>query len=143
MEAFEKIQLSFKCPKALNELQPCQSNWYCDGCQKMVHDFRGMEEQQILEVFKQSGHKLCGIYDADRIKVLPQKPVWHKWAAVMALGVTILNGCGVGQQKDMALGKVKTTRQMVNKNILIGEPIADTDTLAVRKHKKVVHKTKS
>jgi len=100
MEAFQNIQLSFKCPKALDELQPCQSNWYCDGCRKMVYDFRGMEEAQILQTFEQSGQKLCGIYDAHRIKVLPQQPRWIRasWTAVMALGITILNSCGWGKE---------------------------------------------
>jgi hypothetical protein len=100
MEAFQKIQLAFKCPKALDELQPCQNNWYCDGCQKMVYDFRGFSETQILDTFAQSGQKLCGIYDADRIKVLPQKPRWYTWAsaAMFVFGLAACNNYAMGER---------------------------------------------
>src|ERR1700712_4265497 len=134
MEPFENIQLAFKCPKALDELQPCQSNWYCDGCRKMVYDFRGMEEAQILQAFAQSGQKLCGVYDADRIKILPQQPRWHKWAstAVMALGVMLLNGCGFGQ-KDRTIttaGVVLLPPPPKEKAFMDTPPPLTTDTIA-------------
>lgn len=79
---------------------PCQSNWYCDGCRKMVYDFRGIEEEQILNLFAQNGKALCGIYDADRITVLPQKAKWIRAisSAVIALSVALLNSCGFGQK---------------------------------------------
>jgi TonB family protein len=116
MESFENIQLSFKCPKALDELKPCQSNWYCDGCKKMVYDFRGMGEKQILQAFEQSGQKLCGVYDADRIRIVPQKTVWYKWAtaAIMALGVTFLNGCN----SNSTMGEIGKVRMLPPKDTI-------------------------
>lgn len=100
MEPFEKIKLSFKCPKALNELQPCHDNWYCEGCEKMVYDFRGMSEEAILDAFAKSKTKLCGIYDANRIEVINHWPKWFRLAsaALMALGVSALNSCSFGQK---------------------------------------------
>ncbi|EHQ28546.1 energy transducer TonB [Mucilaginibacter paludis] len=90
MEPFQKIQLSFKCPKSINELQPCSAGWHCDSCQKMVYDFRGMTETEILEAFRKSGAPLCGLYDAVRFKTIPKKPQWYKWAsaAMIVFGLT-------------------------------------------------------
>ncbi|MEO6524695.1 MAG: energy transducer TonB [Mucilaginibacter sp.] len=92
MEAFQNIQLSFKCPKALDELQPCGGGWHCNSCKQMVFDFRGMSEDEILEIFRQSGKPLCGMYDANRIKIAPQRPEWYRLAsaAMLLLG---LNAC--------------------------------------------------
>jgi len=114
METFEKIQLAFKCPKALDDLQPCNSNWYCDGCQQMVYDFRGKTEEEILHTFAQSGQKLCGIYDANRIKVLPQKRKWYKLVPAAML-LTGLAACGDHPAKKKLLcGNDATTSSIAN-----------------------------
>jgi len=90
MEPLQNIKLTFKCPKQLNELQPCNGDWYCDGCQKIVHDFRGMTETQVAHAFAASDYRMCGIFEADRIQVVPQQNKWLKWvsAAMLALGMT-------------------------------------------------------
>ncbi len=92
METLQNIKLSFKCPKQLNELQPCNGDWYCDGCQKIVHDFRGMTEGQVMDAFAKSNSQVCGLFEADRIQVLPQQK-WSRWlsAAMLALGMTTLH----------------------------------------------------
>ena len=90
MEPLQNISLTFKCPKQLNQLQPANGDWYCNGCQKIVRDFRGMNEQQILEILRSNNQQTCGIFEADRIKVLRQLPKWLKWAsaAMVFLGLT-------------------------------------------------------
>lgn len=107
MEAFQNIQLSFKCPKALDELKPCQSNWYCDGCRKMVYDFRGMEEAQIVETFTKSGEQLCGIYDTNKLKPVPSTTFIPKW--VFVFGITALSELGCNQIPANTIGKVRMT----------------------------------
>ena len=107
METFENIMMTYKCPKALDELQPCQSNWYCSGCQQMVHDFRGMAENEILDTFKKNGQELCGIYDAQRLTVLPKTPKWQRWlsAAMITLGISTLYQMVFAQESQL-IGKV-------------------------------------
>lgn len=92
MEPLQNIKLTFKCPKQLNDLQPCNGDWYCDSCRKVVHDFRGMTEAQIMDAFKKSNSQMCGLFEADRIQVLPQQK-WFRWlsAAMLALGMTTLH----------------------------------------------------
>jgi len=90
METLQNIKLTFKCPKQLNELQPCNGDWYCDGCRKIVHDFRGMSEKQILKAFEKNDYKLCGMFEDGRIEVQQQQYKWLKWAsaAMLFLGLT-------------------------------------------------------
>jgi TonB family protein len=94
MEPLQNIKLSFKCPKQLNELQPCNGDWYCDGCHKIVYDFRGMNETQVMDAFAKNNYQMCGIFDAGRIEVLPQLPKWFKWvsAAMLFLGLASWQG---------------------------------------------------
>ena len=97
MQPLQHIKLSFKCPKQLNELQPCNGDWYCDGCNKIVRDFRGMAESQIRDAIGGS-QNVCGMFEANRIQVLPRQTKWLKCAgaAMMFLGLT---SC----QKDLYL----------------------------------------
>lgn len=90
MEPLQNIKLSFKCPKQLSELQSCNGDWYCDGCKKMVYDFRGMTEDQIMACFAKSNYKMCGMFDAGRVEVLTQHSKWFKWASatMLFLGLT-------------------------------------------------------
>lgn len=132
MEPFQNIQLSFKCPKTFDQLTPCNDNWYCDGCQKLVYDFRSMTEEQILEAFAKSGQKLCGIYEADRIKVLPQRAKWVRWAmtAATALSVMILNSCGFGQRDRTITTSGVLLPPPPKHETTMGEPmISKTDTV--------------
>jgi len=109
MEPLQNIQLTFKCPKTLNDLSPCNSDWYCAGCNRIIMDFRGMEEARILDSLN-SGDKIhCGIFDTQRIAYTPQ-PKWYRWfsAALIALGLNTLNNRVFAQQKVPASG-VDTT----------------------------------
>jgi hypothetical protein len=93
MEPHQNIALSFKCPKQLNQLQPVNGDYYCDGCKKAVHDFRGMTEAQVLEVIANNSRTTCGIFESGSINVMPQHGKWLKWAsaAMLALGITGLH----------------------------------------------------
>lgn len=117
MEELNHINLSFKCPKAFNELQPCQGGWYCNGCHKLVHDFRGKPEQEIIDIFAAYNYKLCGLFEADRIRVNPALPKWRKWAAaaVLTLGFTGLHQALMAQQLSKA-DSISLTEKSETKN---------------------------
>ncbi len=102
METLQHIQLTFKCPKTLAELTPCNSDWYCKGCHKVIRDFREMAEADIIGSIDFSNKMHCGIFDADRITSIPQ-PKWQRWlsAALMALGLTALNNVVLAQHKKL------------------------------------------
>jgi hypothetical protein len=99
MEPLQNIKLSFKCPKQLNELRPCNGDWYCDGCRKMVYDFRGMTDAQVLESFVKNNYKMCGLFETDRVQVVPHHNKWFRWAsaAMLFLGLTSCHDYVFGQ----------------------------------------------
>ena len=100
METLQHIQLTFKCPKTLTELTLCNSDWYCKGCHKVIRDFRGMAEADIMSSIDLTSKMHCGIFDADRITYAPQ-PKWRRWlsAGLMAMGLTTLHNAVLAQQK--------------------------------------------
>lgn len=99
MESLQNIKLSFKCPKQLNELQACNGDWYCDGCKKIVYDFRGVGEEQVLASLAKNDYKMCGLFEAGRVEVLPNNR-WFRWAsaALLFLGLTSCH--------DVVMGKI-------------------------------------
>jgi TonB family protein len=121
MEPFQKIQLAFKCPKAFGELQPCTGGWHCSDCQKIVHDFRGMTEAQILDAFRNSGQTLCGMYDAGSIRVIPQKVKWYRWAPAALLALIGLTSC----QKTI-LGEPRYQNKNMEQAAGMNAPAQDT-----------------
>lgn len=104
MEQLSTMSLAFKCPKAFDELLPCNGGWYCNGCHKLVHDLRGKTEEEIGQLFARQGYKMCGLLEADRIRVDVPISKWRKWlsAAVLALGFTGLYQTLVAQQLPKA-----------------------------------------
>ncbi|SDE31056.1 hypothetical protein SAMN05216464_105183 [Mucilaginibacter pineti] len=109
MQPYQNIRLNFRCPKAFDELKPCNGGWYCDGCHKMVHDFRGMDEQQIRNAFLKSSKGLCGMYDADRMTSAPKQPKMKKWfsATMVALGFAGLHQAAMAQATSIPADKSK------------------------------------
>jgi hypothetical protein len=104
MKQLQTLSLLFKCPMAFSELIPCNGGYYCHGCQKIVHDFRGKTEDEIKTVFAANGRKLCGMFEADRIQISTPLPKWRKWAAaaVLTLGFNSLHQTLMAQQISKA-----------------------------------------
>ena len=91
----------------------------------MVYDFRGMTEAQILDIFMQSGQKLCGVYDAGRL-TSTSKTQWQKWlsAAIITLGLGASTQITYAQQNNGATTQVNKLTDSVNtsaKNFTMGE----------------------
>ncbi|WP_121808828.1 energy transducer TonB [Mucilaginibacter kameinonensis] len=127
MEPLQNIQLTFKCPKTLNDLSPCNSDWYCAGCNRIIMDFRGMEESRILDSLNNGDKIHCGIFDAQRIAYTPQSK-WYRWlsAALIALGLNTLNNRVFAQQKvatsgsDTTAAKQKATADSSVNQVTLG-----------------------
>ena len=129
MEPLQNIKLTFKCPKQLNELQSRNGDWYCDGCHKIVRDFRGMGEQQIIDIITNNEYQNCGIFEASRIEVLPQHGRWFKWAsAVMVfLGMT-----GLHQRLYAQVHKPvnpSTIKKNIKPTATLGEAVIQPDSI--------------
>lgn len=125
MQTFQSFHLTFNCPKAFNELEPCNGGWYCDGCHKMVHDFRGMDEQQIRDAFLKNGKSVCGMYDANRISIGKKQPQLKKWlsAAMLTPGLSSLHHAVFAERIDSTINnrsKTTTVADTTDKNLVFG-----------------------
>jgi hypothetical protein len=124
MEQLNGISLAFRCPKAFNKLKPCSGGWYCNGCHKLVHDFRGKPENEIQLIFNAQGENLCGLFEADRIQISTALPKWRKWlsAAVLAIGFTGLHQTLMAQQlsKSDSLALTEPKASTINSNDIFG-----------------------
>ncbi len=135
MEPLQNIKLSFKCPKQLNELQPCNGDWYCDGCQKIVYDFRGMSEAQVLAGFVKTDYKMCGLFEASRIEVLPQNR-WFRWAsaAMMFLGLTSCHDYVLGQVQPVHADTINRQHGFTMGKMIVIRPSFPGGTEALNKY---------
>jgi hypothetical protein len=123
MEPLQSIRLSFKCPKSLDELQPCNSGYYCDGCQKIVHDFRGLADDVITARINENAGKVCGIVEGQKINVRPRMIGWKRWvsAAILTLGLTALHHTLFAQsQTKIQIDDTKKSPTEANEDFLVG-----------------------
>lgn len=85
---------------------------------------RGKSEEEIQDVFKSNGKNLCGLFEADRIRISTPLPKWHKWlsAAVLALGFTGLHQTLLAQQlsKSDSLALTVPKTSVINSNEIFG-----------------------
>lgn len=128
MDPLQNIQLTFKCPKTLNDLTACNSDWYCAGCNRIIRDFRGMPEEEILNSLNSVNKFHCGIFDTKRISYNPQ-PRWQRWlsAGLLTLGLSTLGNRVFAQQKISTTGgdttsssKHKVAADSLNDHITLG-----------------------
>ncbi|RKR80239.1 TonB family protein [Mucilaginibacter gracilis] len=123
MERFKNMQLSFNCPKSINNMQACNSGWHCGACNETVHDFRGLTEAEILEAFSKSHTLLCGLYDAKRVTEMPKKLMWRKWlsAALFIVGISAFSDRAYAQGKVKVNNKtIKSAKSDTIKDVVMG-----------------------
>ncbi|GAB2945949.1 hypothetical protein GCM10027048_08810 [Hymenobacter coalescens] len=86
---------------SLSVPQPCPANWeqmtpvaggrYCGSCEKMVVDFTGMSDPELLGWFARPTNRICGRFRPGQLgrplSVHPQAvpPRWPAWLAAGAL----------------------------------------------------------
>lgn len=135
IEPLENIKLSFKCPKQLNDLQPCNGDWYCDGCKKIVYDFRGMSETQVLTSLVKNNYKMCGLFEAGRIQVLPQSR-WFRWAsaAMLFLGLASCHDYVLGQAQPLRTDTINQQPGFIMGKVAMPHPVFPGGTEAFNKY---------
>lgn len=115
MEQLQDIGLKFKCSKASDELIPCAGGWYCNGCHKIVHDMRGKSESEVKSTLAANNYKMCGMFEADRIRISTPLSKWRKWgtAALLAFGLTGLKQRLFAQQPtEQTAAKAQQTKTL-------------------------------
>jgi hypothetical protein len=84
-----KISIPTPCTEDWNTMSPTDQGKHCAACNKVVIDFSGMNDQEIMDILlKQKGKKVCGNFYNTQIN----RPVTHiplkttyKWPAIAAM----------------------------------------------------------
>lgn len=94
-----KPHISDPCHQPWDRMTPDADGRHCGSCNKIVVDFRGKSNQEILATLKQGG-KPCGLFDAKQLSAAPREGVsfrgWRRFAAV-SIAVIGFSLAGSGQ----------------------------------------------
>lgn len=118
--------------------EPCHQDWelmtpaeqgrFCGSCQKVVHDFTAMTDEELFRFLELPQHGICGRYRHDQLNraivsptpyVGSRIPRWQKIAACLAA----LGGLGAGHlsaQTPEVLGKVPATSITKSDDVPLG-----------------------
>jgi hypothetical protein len=79
----ESISIPKPCHEDWNAMRPNEKGRFCDSCQKTVHDFSSMSDEELIAFFEKKQGSFCGRIDSkklDRInrKIYLQSPSFGK-----------------------------------------------------------------
>ena len=55
------INMSFNCPKKIEEFNKTGNHFHCSTCDKRIHDFRGESDRDIAKIINENSGSTCGI----------------------------------------------------------------------------------
>lgn len=62
-------QLEFSCPENWEKMTPVEGGRFCGSCEKVITDFSGMSNEEIIRQINSSGdHKSCGSFKAYQLE---------------------------------------------------------------------------
>ena len=87
-----QLQIHEPCHEDWNKMTPGDKGRFCDSCQKIVHDFTGMSDAQLIAFFKKpSTGSVCGRFHNDQLErdfEIPRKRIpWLKYFFQFAIPV--------------------------------------------------------
>lgn len=62
------FDLKFPCSQRPDSMKKSEKGFYCQGCDKSIHDFRGKNKEEIMEVLCSSTTEVCGVFDTPMIR---------------------------------------------------------------------------
>ena len=78
-----QIQLPAPCNEGWSRMSPAEQGRFCNSCQKVVIDFTGMSDAQLVAFFKKPSSSVCGRFNKDQLErelTIPGKRMpWLKY----------------------------------------------------------------
>lgn len=68
MRSTVQLRISAPCSQEWNELRPEERGRYCASCRKMVVDFTGMNDQEVLQYMSRATTSVCGRLSANQLE---------------------------------------------------------------------------
>lgn len=59
--------MQYNCPEDRSKMQKVGGGFNCEACSRVITDFRGMSNEEIMEVIRQRGGKTCGILRSSQV----------------------------------------------------------------------------
>jgi len=114
------------CGENFNTMTPVKGGKFCGSCEKTIVDFRTMSDGQILNFYKHSNGKICGVFDEVQLNRAMPFPMAIKpnrnWKAVAALAAGLMFSGGIsGQNTSAKIGKT----EIIEQHIINEEVVAD------------------
>ncbi|MEZ4948686.1 MAG: carboxypeptidase-like regulatory domain-containing protein [Saprospiraceae bacterium] len=121
----QSISIPKPCHEDWNAMRPNEKGRFCDSCQKTVHDFSSMSDEELIAFFEKKQGSLCGRIDSkklDRInrKIYLQSPSFGKeWFTAFFFSgfLSLLGNASLFGQKscDKSDGKIEIISDVAQK----------------------------
>lgn len=114
------------CGENFNTMTPIKGGKFCGSCEKTIVDFRTMSDGQILNFYKNSNGKICGVFDEVQLNRAMPFPMEIKpnrnWKAVAALAAGLMFSGGLsGQNTSAKVEKPTVIEQQIVKGEVVNE----------------------
>ncbi len=120
LKILDRIELVDPCPiKNFYETATVQeSGWFCDRCEKKVHDFSKLSAKQIAKLFRETGGEICASIsrDADGRVITAEPAERNLFAAGIIFAATTL-----------AASTAAADRVMPNERLMAAQPVAKAE----------------
>lgn len=136
----KKLQLSIQdpCHENWNEMSPAERGRFCGSCRKTVVDFSGMNDAQVLAVFrKPSTGSVCGRFYSDQLDRPLEPPrrrtPWLRYLLSLMVPAFLISRAGAQRTMGkIAVQERDTTRYPVGHEIKTLGMVLPTEILPVK-----------
>ncbi|MEZ4721735.1 MAG: carboxypeptidase-like regulatory domain-containing protein [Flavobacteriales bacterium] len=101
-----KLSIPTPCHEDWNAMTPQDRGRHCASCAKVVTDFSGMTDQELITYLKNGAGSGCGRFRKDQIdRVIKEKPVQRLWSFPRFLAASVISyitaiGSALGQSNE-------------------------------------------
>jgi CarboxypepD_reg-like domain/Secretion system C-terminal sorting domain len=104
-----ELQIPDACHESWDKMTPGDKGRFCDSCQKVVHDFTGMSDAQLIAFFKNpSTGSVCGRFYNEQLNrdfEIPRKRIpWLRYFLQMAIPAFLFSSKAKSQGKPIIVG---------------------------------------
>jgi hypothetical protein len=104
-----ELQIPEPCHESWDRMTPGDQGRFCDSCQKTVHDFTRMNDEQLIAFFKKpSSGSVCGRFYNDQLNrdfEIPRKRIpWLRYFFQIAIPAFLFSSKAKSQGKPIMVG---------------------------------------
>lgn len=86
-----RISIPTPCPASWADMTPAPGGRHCAACNKVVVDFSGLSNEEVLTKLRQASGQVCGRFRPEQVS--PATVLHGSWARWLAAAVVALSSC--------------------------------------------------